>query len=575
MEISRLFDVLYYQQEHAPLEKALSDYKGNGWVHYSTTELINLANSLSAGLINYGIQKQDRVAIASYNCSEWVIADNAISQIGGINVPLYPNASVEDYRYILDHSESKLVFCGDPDILARVQEAISEMAYPPRVVSFSDSVSGDLSWKSLLYDYEDYESVINKRRKQTLPGEMATIIYTSGTTGNPKGVMLSHRNILANCDSLKNSYILPQPGEKLVSFLPLCHIFERTSTYHYMRYGTEIYFVNDLDNLGDYIRDVKPQYFNTVPRMLEKVYEKLIAAGNALTGIKKKLFFWAVNLAEKYEPFEKQSFGYSLQLKLADKLIYSKWRKALGGNIKYIVAGAAALQPRLVRIFWAAKIYVMEAYGLTEASPGVSISFPEKGSVVPGCVGKVIEGVEVKFDEDGEILVRGDNVMMGYYKNPEETARVLDGEWLRTGDVGEFYQGRLLRITDRKKEIFKTSGGKYIAPQKIENLLKSYIGIEQILVLGEGRKFPSALIVPQEDFLRKYSENNPDEQEEIMLRELKAYNDQLSQYEKIKKIRIVPEAWDVENGMLTPTMKMKRKKILSRYNDLVESMYEE
>ncbi|MCA6078512.1 AMP-dependent synthetase/ligase [Fulvivirga sedimenti] len=574
MEINRLFDVLFYQLEQSPLERALSDRKPNGWVHYSTADLVKSVNSLSAGLLNYGIQKQDRVAIASYNCSEWVIADNAISQIGGVNVPLYPNASADDYRYILDHSETKLVFCGDREILARVEEAIADMTYPPRVVTFSEEVSGDKSWKSLMLDYDDYESVIVKRRAQTLPMEMATIIYTSGTTGRPKGVMLSHRNILANCDSLTRSYILPQAGERLVSFLPLCHIFERTSTYHYMRHGIEIYFVNDLDNLGDYIREVKPQYFNTVPRMLEKVYEKLIAAGNALTGIKKKLFFWAVGLAEKHEPYGKQSLSYSIQLKLADKLIYSKWRIALGGNIKYIISGAAALQPRLVRIFWAAKIYVMEAYGLTEASPGISLSYPEKGLVVPGCVGRVIDGVEVKFDEDGEILVRGENVMMGYYKNPEETAKVLHGEWLRTGDVGELTNG-LLRITDRKKEIFKTSGGKYIAPQKIENLMKAASGIEQILVLGEGRKFPSALIVPNEAFLKTHADIDLQSQEEAMQRDIEVFNDRLAQYEKIKKIRIVQENWDVENGLLTPTMKMKRKKILSRYNELIESMYDE
>ena len=575
MEITRLFDVLFYQLEHSPLEKALSDRESHGWVHHSTADLVKTVNSLSSGLLSYGIQKQDRVAIASYNCSEWVIADNAISQIGGVNVPLYPNASADDYRYILDHSETKLVFCGDLDILARVEEAIADMTYPPRVVTFSPDVTGDKSWKSLLYDFEDYESIIIKRRSQTLPNEMATIIYTSGTTGRPKGVMLSHRNILANCDSLTRSYILPEAGERLVSFLPLCHIFERTSTYHYMRYGIEIYFVNDLDNLGEYIREVKPQYFNTVPRMLEKVYEKLIAAGNALSGIKKKLFFWAVNLAEQFEPYGNQSMWYSIQLRLADKLIYSKWRAALGGNVKYIVAGAAALQPRLVRIFWAAKIYVMEAYGLTEASPGVSLSYPASGLIVPGCVGRVIDGVEVRFDEDGEILVRGENVMMGYYKNPEETANVLTGEWLRTGDVGELSEGNLLRITDRKKEIFKTSGGKYIAPQKIENMMKAASGIEQILVLGEGRKFPSALIVPNERFLKTHAGIGPAEQEEIMQRDIEMYNERLAQYEKIKKIRIIHENWDVENGLLTPTMKMKRKKILSRYNELIESMYDE
>jgi long-chain acyl-CoA synthetase len=340
--------------------------------------------------------------------------------------------------------------------------------------------------------------------------------------------------------------------------------------YYYMKSGVSIYYVTDLEKLGDFIREVKPHYFNTVPRMLEKVYEKLLAAGNVLSGVKRNLFFWALRLSKKYEPFQKMPLGYRLQHQLADKLIFSKWREALGGNVKHIVSGAAALQPNLVRIFWAASIPILEAYGLTETSPGVCISIPKEGLLKPGSVGKPLVGVNVKFDSDGELMVSGDNVMMGYYKNTDATKEVFEDKWFRTGDIGKFDEGGLIRITDRKKEIFKTSGGKYIAPQKIENIMKQSHMIEQIMVVGEGQKFPAALVVPTADLL----EGDTD-LEELLMNEVEQHNTELAQFEKIKKIRVIRETWDVENGMLTPTMKMKRRAIHSRYQDLIRNIYRE
>jgi len=564
MQNNRLFDVLFFQAKEFPLENAINEREISGWRSYSTNELLEKVNALSAGLIKFGIQKQDRVAIASYNCVPWSIADYAISQIGGVNVPLYPNSSVDDYAHILRHSGAKIVFCGDDEIEAKMQEAINGMDFPPRIVTFRKN------WDSLFEGYEEYESVIQKRRNAVKSDELATIIYTSGTTGLPKGVMLSHRNILSNCESLEKSYRVFEWKQRAMSFLPLCHIFERTAMYYYMKSGLAIYMVSDLENLGDYIREVKPHYFNTVPRMLEKVYEKLVAAGHALTGLKKSLFFWALELAKDYQPFGNMPFSYRVKHAIADKLIYKKWREALGGQISHILSGAAALQPILVNIFWGGGIRVLEAYGLTETSPGVCISKPMKGEIIPGCVGRPLEGVEVKFDDQGELMVRGDNVMLGYYRNEEATAEVMEGDWFRTGDIGEFAENGLIKITDRKKEIFKTSGGKYIAPQKIENLMKRSSMIEQIMVVGESQKFPSALIVPSE----KAMEHDEDLESKLM-HEVNKYNGELAQFEKIKKIRIVREDWNVDNGLLTPTMKMKRKAIHERYGDLIANIYKE
>ncbi|MEJ2004223.1 MAG: long-chain fatty acid--CoA ligase [Cyclobacteriaceae bacterium] len=568
MQITRLFDVLFYQAEKFPLDNSVNERFAEGWKNYSSSEIVEKVNALSSGLLKFGIQKNDRVAIASYNCPAWTIADYAISQIGGVNVPLYPNSSVDDYAHILSHSDAKIVFCGNSEIEERIRTAVEGMEYPPLIVTFIQDAKN--TWTSLFEDFGAYETVILKRRNNVQPEELATIIYTSGTTGKPKGVMLSHRNILANCESLEESYPIFKWKERVVSFLPLCHIFERTAMYYYMKCGISIYLISDLDNLGEYIREVKPHYFNTVPRMLEKVYEKLLNAGNSLSGVKKKLFFWALELSKEYKPLEEMPFSYRLRHVIADKLIFSKWREALGGNINHILSGAAALQPNLVRIFWAAGIPVLEAYGLTETSPGVSISKPIKGDLVPGCVGRPLVGVEVKFSDEGELMVRGKNVMMGYYKNAEATAEVMDGEWFKTGDIGEFDNGGLIRITDRKKEIFKTSGGKYIAPQKIENLMKHSLLIEQIIVVGEGQKFPSALVVPREEYI-----GDEADLEVRLMEEVEKYNAELAQFEKIKKISVVRETWSVENGLLTPTMKMKRKAIHSRYEDLISNIYSE
>ncbi len=568
MEITRLFDVLLFQAEKLPLNNAVNEHSESGWKNYSSAELVEKGNALSAGLLKYGIQKEDRIAIASYNCVAWAVADFALSQIGAVNVPLYPNSSVDDYALILQHCGAKIVFCGNAIIEERIRASVAQMEIPPLILNFEATDEG--SWESLFDNYTDYQSDIEKCRMAIGTEELATIIYTSGTTGQPKGVMLSHRNILANCESLEKAYPVFEWKQRAVSFLPLCHIFERTALYYYMKSGVAIYMVNDLDRIGDFIREVKPHYFNAVPRMLEKVYEKLVNAGHSLEGVKKKLFFWALDLAREYQPFHTMSFSYRLKHSIADKLIFQKWREALGGNIRHIVSGAAALQPHLVNIFWAAGIPVLEAYGLTETSPGVAISKPEKGMLVAGCVGKPLPGVDVKFSDDGELMVKGENVMLGYYKNPEATAEVMEGDYFMTGDIGTRDENGLIKITDRKKEIFKTSGGKYIAPQKIENLMKRSLLIEQIIVVGEGQKFPAALIVPQEEYIK----NDEDVESQIM-KQVEKYNAELSQFEKIKAIRIVRESWNVDNGLLTPTMKMKRKAIHSRYDDLIRNIYEQ
>lgn len=584
MEITRLFDVAHYQLEHFPTNKSLNVKIENEWNSYSTQDVIDEANKLSAGLIKKGIKPGDKVALISFNRPEWIIVDMAIEQIGAINVPLYPNITVKDYNYTIEQSESKLAFVGDKDLYDKVKEASKDISGFEGIFSF-DVIEHGAHWKEVQVEYASEAEEIEKRKAAVKPDDLATIIYTSGTTGFPKGVMLTHRNILSNSEGVAERFSTVEPGYRSLSFLPLCHIFERTAIYTNMRLGTELYFTS-IETIGDAMKEIQPHYFATVPRLLEKVYDKIVKKGYSLTGIKKSLFFWALALGEKFDPNENRGWWYNTQLKLANKLIFSKWREALGGNIMFIVSGAAALQPRLARVFWAAQIPLLEAYGLTETSPGISFSKIEPGGYRLACVGPLLKDVKVRIAEDGEIQASGPGIMLGYYKLPEQTAEVLKDGWFNTGDIGELKDG-FLKITDRKKEIFKTSGGKYIAPQQMENKFKESMYIEQIMVVGEGQKHPSALIVPDYETVSEWCKIHHSSCSTIsdMLKsekvkakfekEIAHYNKEFAHYEQIKKYTLMAEEWSIEGGELTPTLKLKRKNIFAKHASLIEDFYKE
>ncbi len=584
MEITRLFDVVPYQLAHYPTDKSLSIKKGDTWVSYSTQDVIDEANKLSAGLIKQGIKAGDKIALISFNRPEWIFVDMAIEQIGAISVPLYPNITIKDYYYTIEQSGAKIAFVEGEELFKKVSEAIIDTPTCGAIYTF-DEVEGADHWQSIQADYESEAEEIEKRKAAVKPDDLATIIYTSGTTGFPKGVMLSHRNIISNSDGVADRFSLVESGYRTLSFLPLCHIFERTASYTHMRMGVEVYFTS-IETIGDAMKEIKPHYFATVPRLLEKIYDKIVKKGLNLTGVKKSLFFWALRLGEQFDPNEDKGWWYNKQLKLANKLIFSKWREALGGNILFIISGAAALQPRLARVFWAAQIPLLEAYGLTETSPGISFSKIDKGGYRLACVGPLLKDVKVRIADDGEIQASGPGIMQGYYKMPEQTAEVLKDGWFSTGDIGEYKDG-FLKITDRKKEIFKTSGGKYIAPQQMENKFKESMYIEQIMVVGESQKHPSALIVPDYESVSEWCKIHNTEcktipemmkSEKVIAKfdkEMAHYNKEFANYEQVKKFSLMPEAWSIEGGELTPTLKLKRKNIMAKYEKEVASFYKE
>lgn len=582
-QVKRIFDIIRYQASEYPKVDCLTSKIEGKWQSISTQEFIKLAMQLTAGMYNLGLQKGDKIAMVSANRPEWHIADLAILQGGMINVPLYPTITVEEYAYILNHSESKLIFVENEELLHKVLEAQKQVPTLKHVYTFNQ-ISGHKHWKELLTDEIDEDRI-----KQVMDSidehDLATIIYTSGTTGKPKGVMLSHKNIVSNVIGCWDR--LPvDANSKALSFLPLCHVYERTVTYLYMYSGVSIYYAESIDTIGENLKEVKPQVFTAVPRLLEKVYDKIVAKGQELSGIKRAMFFWALNLGLRYELHGANGWWYEFQLKIANKLIFSKWREALGGNVKAVASGAAALQPRLARVFNAARIPVMEGYGLTETSPVVSVNCEKNNGLMFGTVGRPLFNVQVKIAEDGEILVKGPNVMLGYYKQPDLTKDVIDADgWLHTGDIGEIVGDGFLKITDRKKEMFKTSGGKYIAPQVIENKFKESPFIEQIMVIGEREKHPAAFIQPAWDFLKEWCKRKgiPFESNQQIIQhpdvikrfqeEVDKYNEHFAQYEKIKKFELVPDTWSVETGELTPTMKMKRRVILQKYSKLYDKIY--
>ena len=586
-EITKLFDIPRYQLKHYNLDKAfVTKYEGK-WQPISTQEYINQANTISRGLLRLGIQPNDKIAVISTNNrTEWNVMDIGILQIGAQNTPIYPTISEDDYEYILNHSESVLCFVSDEEVLAKVN-AIKANTKLKEVYTF-DAIAGAKSWKEVLElgKDESNQHEVEARMAAVKPDDLATLIYTSGTTGQPKGVMLSHKNLVSNVLDSQKRVPFENGKSKALSFLPVCHVFERMILYLYQYCGVEIYFAESIEKMSANLLEVKPNVMTAVPRLYEKVYDKIVAKGSELTGIKKKLFFWSIELGLKYEPYGANGWWYETQLKLARKLVFSKWKEGLGGQLDLMVSGSAALQPRLTRTFAAAMMPIMEGYGLTETSPVISVNDTRNGGFRVGTVGRVIDNVDVKIAEDGEILVKGPNVMLGYFKEPEKTKEVMTGDYFHTGDIGEIDADGFLKITDRKKEMFKTSGGKYVAPSLIENELKQSRFIEQIMVIGEGEKMPAALIQPDFEFIKDWIkhknldiklDNASIESSPIVLdriqKEIDKANEHFGKWEQIKKFELTPDIWTIEGGHLTPTMKMKRKVIKEMYKDLIEKIY--
>lgn len=581
----RLFDLAYNQLEKFPNPKMFVSKLNGNWIGVSTSEFLKTAMDVSRGLISLGVHPGDKIAVVSSNRVEWNTMDIALQQIGAIMVPVYPNISEADYKYIFNNAEIKLCFVGTDELFHKIENIKSEVPSLEKTYTF-DKVDGAPNWESVIKHAADTpEEEVKKRSAAIKNGDLVTIIYTSGTTGNPKGVMLSHNNILSNVLACQPR-IPADEFSRVLTFLPVCHVYERMLHYLYIHIGASIHFAESLDTIGDNIREVKPHVFTAVPRLLEKVFDKIIAKGEELSGIKRKLFFWAVSLAEEYD-VQGKSGWYNFKLGIARKLIFSKWQEALGGEVRAIASGSAALQPRLARIFLAAGVKVLEGYGLTETSPVISVNCLKNGIRI-GTVGPLIDGVQVKIAEDGEILVKGPNVMMGYYKNPEATAEAIDSEgWFHTGDIGDFVEGKFLRITDRKKEMFKTSGGKFVVPQIMENTFKESRFIEQIMVVGEGQKFPAALIVPNFAFmkdwaerkgfnLRKSSNREIIEDQRVIDRiqkEVTEFNKRFGHWEQVKKFELLSEEMSVESGELTPTLKLKRKIILEKHKVLIDKIY--
>jgi long-chain acyl-CoA synthetase len=586
--IKRLFDFPYYQLENYNLEKSLVSKKQGKWIATSTQEYIDKANAISRGLIQLGVQPNDKVAIISMtNRTEWNICDIGILQTGAQDVPIYPTISQEDYAYILNHSQSVYCFVSCEFVLEKINNIKDQVPSLKGVYSF-DTIAGCNHWEKLLAlgKDESYQKEVEKRKNNIKELDLATIIYTSGTTGKPKGVMLSHKNIVSNAINSTHRIPFELGKSKALSFLPVCHIYERMLLYMYQYCGVSIHFAESLETISENLQEIKPQVMTAVPRLLEKIYDKIYAKGADLRGIKKKLFFWAIELGLNYKPYGENGWWYEFQLKIANKLIFSKWRAALGGELEVVASGSAALQTRLAKVFNAAGIPIMEGYGLTETSPVVSVNDMRNKHFRIGSVGKIIKDTEVRIASDGEILVKGPQVMMGYYKDEELTNKVIKNDFFHTGDIGEIDQDGFLKITDRKKEMFKTSGGKYVAPQVVENAMKESFFIEQIMVIGDGEKMPAAFIQLNFDFVKDWAKRKGFEigtnAEEIVKNprlidriqnEIDNHNKQFGNWEKVKKFELTPDIWSIESGHLTPTMKLKRKVIKEKYASLYNRIY--
>ena len=589
MEITRLFDFLTYQREKLPLTDALNTKQNGEWKATSSEEFYQQAHQITGALIAMGVKPGDKIGmISTNNRTEWCIVDMGVLQLGAINVPIYPTIAAKDYEYILNHSESQYCFVSDKEVydkLVSVQKNIKGL----KGIFCFDEIKGCTHWSSLLDEgaKANNQDEIEKHKDAVKSEDLATIIYTSGTTGVPKGVMLSHNNIVFN--SLNTSVRLPLvAGESTaLSFLPVCHIFERATLYVYYYFGVRIFFAESLETISDNLKETQPNIMTAVPRLLEKVYDKIYARGAELDGIKQKLFYWAVDLGLQYQPYGKNGAWYEFKLKIARKLIFSKWKEALGGKLELIASGSAPLQPRLAQVFTAAGITITEGYGLTETSPVISMNEVNNDGFKIGTVGRVNKGVEVKIAEDGEILCKGPNVMMGYYKDEAKTAEVMSGDYFHTGDIGEIDADGFLKITDRKKEMFKTSGGKYIAPALIEGQMKQSLFIEQMMVIGEGQKMPAALIQPNFEYISEWIKEHKIDcpaddlkaicNNEKLLAAVQAdidhHNQTFGKWEQVKKFELTPEIWSIDEGHLTPTMKLKRKVVKEKFKTLIDSIY--
>jgi long-chain acyl-CoA synthetase len=585
MENFRLFDLLNQLKEMPSKEDALAAKENGVWRKYSTTEYIEAVNHLSYAFINLGCKPGDKIGLISSNRPEWNFVDYACLQTGAVNTPLYPTISEHDLTLIIKEAEIKYFFVATQEQYLKVKSCSKDSTIK-EIFSFNP-IAGVRSLKELieLGKNDPKEKELEKIKAGIKPDDLATLIYTSGTTGDPKGVMLSHRNFISNVIGTKD--LCPfKPSWRALSFLPLNHVYERMLSYLYTSHGLSVYYAESLETIGANLKEVRPQIFVTVPRLLEKVYERIVSAGAELKGIKKALFFWSVNLGLTYKQHGANGWWYEFKLKIANKLIFSKWRAALGGNIVAIVSGGSALQPRLARIFHAARIKILEGYGLTETSPVVAVNNFDDDKIKIGTVGPVLKNVKVKLASDGEVYVKGDNVMMGYYKHPELTKEAIDAEgWFHTGDIGVFEEDRFLKITDRKKEMFKTSGGKYITPQRIENKLKESRFIEQAMIIGENEKFPSAFIVPAFAFVKQWCEKRDIpfvSNEEIIkneavrnriMEEIEGANAELAQYEKLKRVELLQKEWTVEHGELTPKLSLKRKVIMAQNKEAYDKIY--
>ena len=586
--ITRLFDFPYFQLEHYNIQDALVTKYNGVWVKTSTEEYIAKANAVSRALVRMGVQKDDKIAlISTNNRTEWNIMDIGILQTGAQTVPIYPTISEVDYEYILNHSGATYCFVSDAEVLQKVNLIKQNVPHFKEVFCFNE-IEGCKNWRELLVLGEDQsnQEKVEERKNKVKTDDLATIIYTSGTTGIPKGVMLSHQNIVSNVFAGALRIPLEAGNNRTLSYLPVCHILERFYLYLCQYYGVSIYFGESLDKIGENLKEVKPNLITAVPRVIEKIFDKIYSKGLELKGPKKKLFFWAVDLGLRYKPYSANGWWYEFQLKIARKLIFSKWKEAVGNNLDLIACGSAALQPRLASIFGAAEIPIMEGYGLTETSPLVAINDLRNNGYKIGTVGKVIDKVEVKIADDGEILCKGPNVMMGYYKEEALTKEAIVDGYFHTGDIGEIDNEGFLKITDRKKEMFKTSGGKYISPQLLENVMKQSRFIEQIMVIGDGQKMPAALIQPNFDFIKEWERihgitvdktneeiiSNPKVIERIQ-EEVTLLNEKFGNWEKIKRFELTPDIWSIAGGHLTPTLKLKRKIVMDKYIDLFHKIY--
>lgn len=583
MALLRVFDLLSHYKNSFGQKTVVAGKEKGEWVSYDTDYFLEVVNNLSKGLLDLGVQKTDKVAIMSGNRPEWNFTDFAVNQIGAAIVPLYPTLSDHDLNYIIENAEVKMAFVGTSDLAEKLKRALKLNNIDIPLYTF-DEVAGEAHWKKIERQGASLTTDLDSYRNSITEDDLLTLIYTSGTTGSPKGVFLSHKNLVSNFTDC--AHLLPDNYKTAISFLPLCHIFERMVVYLYFYKGISVYYAESMDTIVADINDVKPNGFTTVPRVLEKVYDKIVEKGKALTGIKRTLFFWALNLGLKFKEPGKNSFFYTIKLMIAQKLIFKKWQMALGGNIVGIISGGAALQERLARVFWAAGVPVLEGYGLTETSPVIAVNNFEKRGLGFGTVGPLLKSVKVKIASDGEVLCKGPNVTKGYYKNDQATREAFDEEgYFKTGDIGELTAEGFLRITDRKKEMFKTAGGKYVAPQVIENKFMESTLIAQIMVIGEGRRFPAALIVPAFEELKKWAGKNglSINANEDLVKDpnviakyqevLDKTNAGFGHWEQIKKFVLLPKEWTIDGGELTPKLSLKRKVILERAKELIDHIY--